>query len=123
MLSYIYTGKTGHLTVSLASDLLVAADKYQLKGLKTICCNYLKKTVSTNNAVKILILGDKLASDLKDYVMEFICNECDKTSVLEKLEGWKILEKRQPFLAVEVLNLIVRTLQQKITESKSQRRD
>ncbi|GFT34201.1 speckle-type POZ protein-like B [Nephila pilipes] len=119
MLSCIYTGKTGDLTFPLASDLLVAADKYLLPWLKKACCNYLKKIVSTSNVVEILILGDVLAPDLKDFVMEFICNRCDHFSVLQGSEDWKALEKMRPCLVVEVLNSVVRAQEQKLNESKT----
>ncbi|GFQ95928.1 TD and POZ domain-containing protein 3 [Trichonephila clavata] len=58
MVTYIYSGKIENLTVPLAGDLLFAADKYKLKGLKTACREYLKRNMSMENALeKIKVFG------------------------------------------------------------------
>ncbi|GFR13960.1 speckle-type POZ protein-like B [Trichonephila clavata] len=121
MLSYMYTGKTGPLTFSFAMDLLVVADKYQLLGLKKACCDYLKEMVSTNNATKILVLGDMLAPDLKDFMMDFICNKCGEFSVLQKSEHWEKLEKMHSVLAMEVLTTVLKAQEQKLQECKKKK--
>ncbi|GFY75212.1 TD and POZ domain-containing protein 3 [Trichonephila inaurata madagascariensis] len=121
MLSYVYTGKTGPLTVSFAMDLLVAADKYQLLGLKKLCCDYLKEMVSTNNATKILVLGDMLAPDLKDFAMDFICNKCGEFSALQKSEHWEKLEEMHSVLAMEVLTSVLKAQEQKLKECKKKK--
>ncbi|GFU17600.1 speckle-type POZ protein [Nephila pilipes] len=103
MLKYVYTGKVENLTVSSAGDLLYAADKYQLKGLKTRCSDYLKSTVSIENVLGILSLGDLLDPDLKMFAMDFICEKCDEFQALEKTEEWKNLQNEKLPLAFEVL--------------------
>ncbi|GBO20801.1 TD and POZ domain-containing protein 3 [Araneus ventricosus] len=42
LLIFMYTGKTSQLTASSVADLMFAADKYQLPGLKTACSYFLK---------------------------------------------------------------------------------
>ncbi|GFT78948.1 speckle-type POZ protein-like B [Nephila pilipes] len=109
MLKYVYTGKVENLTVSSAGDLLYAADKYQLKGLKTRCSDYLKCTVSIENVLGILSLGDLLDPDLKMFAMDFICEKFDEFPALEKTEEWKNLEKEKMPLAFEVLMSLVKS--------------
>ncbi|GFS72389.1 speckle-type POZ protein [Nephila pilipes] len=109
MLKYVYTGKVENLTVSSAGDLLYAADKYQLKGLKTRCSDYLKSTVSIENVLGILSLGDLLDPDLKMFAMDFICEKCDEFPDLERTEEWKNLQKEKVPLAFEVLTSLVKS--------------
>ncbi|CAD6204159.1 GSCOCG00009892001-RA-CDS [Cotesia congregata] len=58
VLDYIYIDKAEDL-FSFTEELLEAADKYQLLGLKDLCECSLSKTLSPGNAVKILILADR----------------------------------------------------------------
>ncbi|GFT17696.1 speckle-type POZ protein-like B [Nephila pilipes] len=109
MLKYVYTGKVENLTVSLAGDLLFAADKYLLKGLKSLCSDYLKSTISIQNVLGILSLGDLHDPDLKMFAMDFICEKCDEFPALEKTEEWKNLQKEKVPLAFEVLTSLVKS--------------
>ncbi|GFY76490.1 hypothetical protein TNIN_80511 [Trichonephila inaurata madagascariensis] len=86
MLAYIYTGKIKNLTVPLAGDLLFAADKYKLKGLKTACREYLKTNTSMENALEILTIGDLHDPDLKSFAIEFICKNCDDFNIACEIE-------------------------------------
>ncbi|GFT94796.1 speckle-type POZ protein B [Nephila pilipes] len=113
MLRYIYTGQTGSLSDVLAGDLLFAADKYQLEGLKKVTCNYLKSNVSVQNVLQLLVLGDNHAQDLKDFAMDFIRDECSEFSSLENTEEWKTLVEERPSLAIEALTLLVRSKDKK----------
>ncbi|GFU88815.1 speckle-type POZ protein [Trichonephila clavipes] len=109
LLAYIYTGKIENLTVPLAGDLLSAADKYKLTGLKITCFEYLKRNISMENALEILTFGDLHEPDLKVFAMEFICQNCDEFTALETMKTWKILKKEKSSLAIEVLTSLVKT--------------
>ncbi|GFU88807.1 speckle-type POZ protein [Trichonephila clavipes] len=109
MVIYIYTGKMANLTVSLAGDLLLAADRYKLKGLKTACCDYLKSNTSMENALEILTFGDLHDPDLKVFAMEFICQNCDEFPSLEGTEKWKIMQEEKSSLVLEVTTLLMNT--------------
>ncbi|GBN52132.1 Speckle-type POZ protein-like A, partial [Araneus ventricosus] len=76
MLTYIYTGKTGELSVQSAGELLFAADMYQLQDLKRVCSDFLKSCVSAENVLRTLVLGYLHDKDLKVFAMDFICNSC-----------------------------------------------
>ena len=57
MIFFIYTGKTPNLD-KMATDLLGAAEQYQLEMLKNICHEELGNTLEINNSIDRLILGD-----------------------------------------------------------------
>ncbi|GBO21662.1 TD and POZ domain-containing protein 3 [Araneus ventricosus] len=114
---YIYTGKTPNLTVSSASKLLFTADKYQLLDLKRVCCDFLKKNVSVQNILRILILGDMHAEDMKSFALDYICNQFPQFSVLENTEEWKTLRKERPALAMDVLTSLVKSRDQKSNDT------
>lgn len=72
VLRYIYTGvlKNGK---EVAKDVLVAADKYQIDGLKTRCCEILVKEVTSENAAKMIKIADDVQNEtLFQRCMEFI---------------------------------------------------
>ncbi|GBM95831.1 Speckle-type POZ protein-like B [Araneus ventricosus] len=106
MLTYIYTGKTPDFTVSSASELLFAADKYQLQDLKRVCCDFLKQNISLENVLRILVLGDMHAEHLKSFAVDYICNKCTKFSILESTEEWKILRKERSDLAMDIADMV-----------------
>ncbi|GFT60581.1 TD and POZ domain-containing protein 3 [Nephila pilipes] len=102
MLVYIYTGKTGGITVSNVHDLLSAADKYQLTGMKKMCSEYMKHNTEVQNILNILMIGYLHDQDLKEFAMNFICNKIQDFSVLENTKQWKRLCTEMPALAIEV---------------------
>ncbi|GFQ82183.1 TD and POZ domain-containing protein 5 [Trichonephila clavata] len=113
MLTYVYTGQTGNLSYNLAGDLLFAADKYELEGLKIVMIEYLKSNVSVENVLQLLVLGDLHAQDLKDFAMCFIRDRCTEFSVLENTEEWQTLAKERSVLAIEVLTLLIKSKEKK----------
>ncbi|GBM38726.1 Speckle-type POZ protein-like B [Araneus ventricosus] len=105
LLVYMYTGKTSDLTSTSAADLLLAAEKYQLRDLKTVCSHYMMLTVSFQNVWSLLVLGDLLSEDLKSFAVDYICNTCGEMSVSEGTEEWKALLIEKPDLALKVSEL------------------
>lgn len=57
VLRFIYTGKVNNLQM-LTFDLLSAAEKYELQGLKTVCEDVITSTSSVGNIGAILIFLD-----------------------------------------------------------------
>ncbi|GIY69856.1 speckle-type POZ protein [Caerostris darwini] len=108
MLTFMYSGRIENLTAASAGDLLFAADKYQLQGLKAMCSDFLKSKLSLQNVLVILAAGDLYDPDLKAIATDYICNECD-FSALEETEEWISLLKENPSVAAEVLVQIVKT--------------
>ncbi|KAK0161324.1 hypothetical protein PV327_009805 [Microctonus hyperodae] len=74
MLEYIYTDKVTNLD-ALASELLYAADKYALEGLKEQCGMSLWKKINVNNAADILVLAYRHnIIELLEFTQNFIHN-------------------------------------------------
>ena len=57
MIAYIYFGKVTDME-DKATGLLAAAEKYNLKELKTICETYLCDTITQDNVFDLLVLAD-----------------------------------------------------------------
>ncbi|CAL1279990.1 unnamed protein product [Larinioides sclopetarius] len=108
MLTYVYTGNLSDLTVSSASDLLYAADKYQLGDLKKVCCEFLKNRISLQNVLRILLLGELHYNELKSRAIDYICLVCKEISVFENTEEWKTLRKERPDLTVDILTAVLK---------------
>ncbi|XP_065203937.1 speckle-type POZ protein B-like [Planococcus citri] len=105
MLKYIYTGKCDD-SDELAEELLAAADKYDLCGLKIICAKKLIRRLSIENATNVLILADMHHfEDLKHQVIKFIVTNC--TEVLNT-EAWLENLSSNLKLANEVCQAIAR---------------
>ncbi|KAG8201251.1 hypothetical protein JTE90_019889 [Oedothorax gibbosus] len=107
---YIYSGQIYNFTDAMAEDLLYAADKYQLDLLKEICIENMKWTLSMDNVIDVLVIGELHDQNLKDYVMDWIC-KYPVFSELKKMDKWKMLEKSYPTLAIEVVTTVVEYLQ------------
>ena len=98
MLRYIYGRKDLNL-VENATDLLVAAEKYDLKELKQICEDHLCLTLNVDNVVDRLILADlHCASNLRSLALRFfkengdsIVNQKDCKEKLSKDLMWDII--------------------------------
>ncbi|KAF8773686.1 Speckle-type POZ protein-like A like protein [Argiope bruennichi] len=118
MLIYIYTGKTGELSVQSAGDLLFAADKYELLDLKKVCCFHLKSHLSVENVLNTLVLGYLHDADLKAFAMDFICNYCEEFQTLEKTAEWKNLRQKRPDLVMDVLTSLVKAKDQKLKKNR-----
>ncbi|XP_065204308.1 speckle-type POZ protein B-like [Planococcus citri] len=102
MLHYIYTGKTKNLEV-LAFELLPAADKYDLKDLKTMCEEALFKRLAPDNALKILILADMYhAKKLKTLAIRYIKRNAANCKDFKSDEILKVLKTSRPQLMADI---------------------
>jgi speckle-type POZ protein len=99
LLQFIYTG---HCQVEelLAEELLIAADKYDIKDLKQLCELELRnRTLYVDTAVDLLILSDlHNAKILKESVVNFIKQNAAQ---LRKRPEWADLKKNYEHLARE----------------------
>ncbi|GBM32449.1 Speckle-type POZ protein-like B [Araneus ventricosus] len=119
-LIYMYTGKTSDLTVSSAADLLFAAAKYQLQDLKRVCFDFLKDTVSPQNMLRVLFLGDLLDEDLESFAVDYFCDKYAEFSVFSKTEEWETLEKEKPSVALSVLLSLQKSMREKWESFKTE---
>ncbi|XP_065203414.1 protein roadkill-like [Planococcus citri] len=105
MLLYIYSGKVKNL--KLAYELIPAADKYDLKGLKDICGAELCEQLSKDTAIKILILAHTHHVDfLKKRALEFI-KENTRYAEVKNSEIWNVLITFHADLMAEMLAILL----------------
>lgn len=60
VLRFIYCNSVENLEV-IAGELIYAAEKYQLEGLKEICLNFIMPSVSIGNVLDFLIISDQIS--------------------------------------------------------------
>ncbi|KAJ3690513.1 hypothetical protein LUZ61_019677 [Rhynchospora tenuis] len=74
-------------STTLYQDLLVAANRYVLEGLKTLCEERLVRTMSTNMVVSLLIVAGQHNCDyLKEECLEFIADSNNLRKVVVRQE-------------------------------------
>lgn len=98
MLVYMYSGSSPNIR-EMAKDLLVAADKYDLDGLKAMCEEVLCSTLVVDNAAESLEFADKYrATQLKAQALHLI-----NTYIKDVMttQAWKDMILRNPRLIVE----------------------
>ncbi|KOB52227.1 Roadkill [Operophtera brumata] len=86
VLTFMYTDKAPRVD-DAPDKLLVAADYYELLGLKSLCEEALCKTLTVENAVETLQLAElHSANTLKQSTLAFIKN--GRAKLVTKTEGW-----------------------------------
>lgn len=109
LLRFIYTGKVNNLD-EMTTDLMAAADKYDLDTLKTMCAEFMSANLSIKTALISLKAADLYdMKDLKSETIQFIkCNlnqvkeasnwmdivTTDRQLILESFIDQKFLESK-----------------------------
>jgi len=119
MVRYIYSGRLTDLAEK--SDLLLsAADKYDIKDLKDICCQCLSANLSVDQVVDVLVLSDlHKATELKNTAIQFLLQH--KEEVFAQPD-WKSKLKGHPDLLLEVLESSVESRPGGPPQNKRRRR-
>lgn len=105
VLRFIYCGKVNDLE-EVAKDLLVAAVKYKLEDLKTLCQNSLILEMNFNNVVEIWELAHRHGTDtLKKAAMKFLTSSVMEVKDLKYI-GIKGLKGNSNLLE-EMLNALL----------------
>lgn len=108
VLEYIYTGQAPNLS-KMADDLLSAADKYALDGLKALCEDALCENLTTENAANVLILADMHSVDqLKAMAIDFINSNAFEVM---RTSSWNELVTGHPHLVAETYKALVSQVQ------------
>ncbi|XP_057340069.1 speckle-type POZ protein-like [Microplitis mediator] len=95
MLEFIYTDKVNDLD-DVAEQLLEAADKYQIHTLKDICAESLCKSVTIDNASRLLSLAYlHNAKEMLEFILNFIIINA---SHVTKTEEYKMMIELHPSL-------------------------
>ena len=116
MIVYIYSGEVTEIE-DKAINLLPAADKYDLKDLKTMCESVLCDTVTHDNVLDILVLANiHGANTLRDMALKFIVNN-GKAIVCQ--EGWRDKLKAYPEIMADMFEAVAQETRQ--TRDKRQK--
>ncbi|XP_073838527.1 protein roadkill-like [Musca autumnalis] len=102
MLRYIYTGYAGdYVPCKLAKELFIAANKYALFDLQTMCENILINTMNRDTVTDTLLLADRHANErLKNTALQFIAYNIE---AIKGNEPWKKLRQTNHELCMDVL--------------------
>ena len=86
-------------------NLLIAAEKYNVKRLKNICTRQLLQSISTTNVMEIVVAAYLINDDfLLQKGSEFIFNN---RGTIKKCAEWDDVKTRHPGIATKVMDLIV----------------
>jgi len=101
LLAFIYTGEAPNLK-TLAKELLLAADKYDVQNLACACMKYLGDQLTSSNVADILHLAEKLPSDnlLKNNCVKYIQ---DNLYYVCESKSWKVLKETCKDLVVDTM--------------------
>uniref|UniRef100_A0A0D9WXD9 BTB domain-containing protein n=1 Tax=Leersia perrieri TaxID=77586 RepID=A0A0D9WXD9_9ORYZ len=119
---YMYTTEA-LLDEQMASDLLVLAEKYEVKNLKAYCEKFLTSKVSNDNAITHYAFAHRHSA--KQLLETSLSAIMDNMSTLADREEYKELVEKDPRLVVEIyeayLNRQVNTAAGKETDSCSRK--
>jgi hypothetical protein len=105
LLEYIYTDQVGDIASDMAVHLLIAAERFLLDRLKALCEDIIRKSISIDNVVQIMMTAKAHRADgLKDICMDFIITNEEKiksTSAFRELIQeptlmYELLMRRKP---------------------------
>lgn len=93
ILYYLYFQKVKDNKV-INTDLMIAADKYNVKGLLDVCFNYLGSNLSEENALNVLVKAELIdQKKLFDAASKFVCNNIGRVN---KTSAWEEMFKKNP---------------------------
>ncbi|CAD6192167.1 unnamed protein product [Caenorhabditis auriculariae] len=103
LLMYMYTGRSPHLA-SYGLEILAAADRFQLPGLKEMADVAVRSTFTVESACRQLVYADMYsAPDLKREAINYIV---DNVPSVTNSETWNQMIKEHPFLVTEVVRFL-----------------
>ena len=108
MLKFIYTGRCfihdEDPDPKSVSDLLQAADKYQVVELKKMCEEVMIKMLEPNNSLQILEYADMYgAQELKKQAVDLVVGNM---KTIRGSDEWKECAKKRPHLYVDLLEAL-----------------
>jgi len=105
MIVYIYSGKVTDME-DKATGLLSAAEKYDLKELKTMCETSLCDTITQDNVLDLLVLADLHgASTVRGVALKFIV---DNGKEIVAQAGWRDKLKSYPEIMADMFEAMTR---------------
>ncbi|RWS14044.1 protein roadkill-like protein [Dinothrombium tinctorium] len=109
MLNFIYSDNIDEDNINeIASELLLAADKYYLPRLKMLCEQYLASNITVDTCGYLLPLSDMCnCKRLKEKVLEFSAANSVKVS---ETESWNREVSKRPYLFGEAYDALNKKL-------------
>ncbi|XP_023314258.1 protein roadkill-like [Trichogramma pretiosum] len=96
MLRYIYTGSFKTEEFSTTTELLAAANKYQLQELKIKCEHLLGSKLLTDNVIDTLRIADVHGADLlKKKALNFVKRQLTGSQTLDDMSDMLLSKKRK----------------------------
>lgn len=106
MIEYIYSDRVTNLD-SCAEQMLEVADQYQLLGLVEMCEESLTKSITVENAIKLLVLADKFnAQQLLEFSLNFVVSNISRIKNTKEYQEI-INDKSNPFLTMKIIEKFV----------------
>ncbi|KAJ8668481.1 hypothetical protein QAD02_010144 [Eretmocerus hayati] len=101
VLTYLYTDRL-QFTKNSALDILAAAQKYQIPGLKTLCSKVIVENLSDENMIESLISADFLGIlELKSQILKVVAQHIKRLTKMKEFDT--LLSSHTPLLK-EILN-------------------
>ncbi|KAJ8683274.1 hypothetical protein QAD02_019066 [Eretmocerus hayati] len=101
VLRYIYSGEVVEID-RIAKDLLIAADKYGIRGLKTMCEQHLMRCININNVLEYFCFADSYNADiLRESSKNFV--KVRRKEILGTPSLENLVESMPPRLVVEIM--------------------
>ena len=117
MLDYVYSGIVPANIGDIAPELIYVAEKYELKLLTRACEDALAYGLTTENAVKTLILVDRFVpqSEIRKEVLEYIWGNA--AAVMASAD-WEEFVKTYPRLVTGLIQFIAKDVQPKAKRAR-----
>ncbi|KAI6178578.1 hypothetical protein M3Y98_00515900 [Aphelenchoides besseyi] len=101
MMHFLYAGRCSPDMPEMASELLIAADKYRLEDLKSDCEKILIQNLTLAESCNVLILADTFnAEKLKQRALQMILHH---SAEVTGTSGWEILLKDHSHLVTDIV--------------------
>ena len=119
MLDYIYSGIVPANIGDIAPELIYVAKKYELKLLTRACEDALAYGLTTENAVKTLILVDRFVpqSEIRKEVLELEYIWGNAGAVMSSAD-WEDFVKTYPRLVTGLIQFIAKDVQPKAKRAR-----
>ncbi|XP_073841522.1 speckle-type POZ protein-like [Musca autumnalis] len=100
MLNYIYTGK--EVPEKMIPDLFMAAKKYALVGLQSMCETILTQSIYIDSVADIFLLAERVSHErLRKKALSYLIKNIRE---VVETESWKRVQRIDEKLCLEVLN-------------------
>ena len=101
LLLYLYFQKVKDNNM-INGDLMIAADKYDVKGLLDLCTKYLESNLSDENALEVLVKAELVGQmNLFAAASKFVCKNIGRVN---KTSAWEEMSKKNPSLIAKLFS-------------------